>query len=145
MNPEGIAPREHVFYTDHRGRGLEGGLMCPQQPDPVWRAEPDTIAKIAILKAFLDAWFQIFGRSRRDQNLLYVDGFAGPGHYANYSEGSPVAAMKAASEALAASGSAWRAGHIHCAFSELDGRVAAHLKEHLRPFGGNPRLHTHVL
>ena len=62
----------------------------------IWDAEPHTIAKIAILKNYLFAWFQIFGRSRAGQSLLYIDGFAGPGHYTNYNEGSPVAALVAA-------------------------------------------------
>jgi len=110
-----------------------------------WNANPHTLAKIAILKRYLLAWFQIFGRTRTGQDLLYVDGFAGPGHYANHNEGSPVAALVAAREVLAASGSAWKAGDIHCAFIEADRATAAHLNEHLEPFLSTPRLHVRIL
>ena len=39
----------------------------------------------AIMKTYLSPWFKIFGRSRPNQDLLYIDGFAGPGHYVNSS------------------------------------------------------------
>lgn len=79
--------------------------MSPKKLPTVWNAPPHTIAKIEMLRAYLVAWFQILGRSRRGQELLYVDGFAGPGEYSNYSVGSPVAALSAAREALDATGS----------------------------------------
>ena len=45
----------------------------------VWTATEHTKAKIAILKGYLDAWFRILGKTRKNQPILYVDGFAGPG------------------------------------------------------------------
>jgi three-Cys-motif partner protein len=58
----------------------------PQKKLPtIWNAPPHTIAKIEMLRAYLVAWFQILGRSRPGQDLLYVDGFAGPGEYLRFS------------------------------------------------------------
>jgi three-Cys-motif partner protein len=92
--------------------------MSPKQLPTIWRAEPHTIAKIEILTTYLVTWFQILGRSRRNEPILYVDGFAGPGEYTNYPNGSPVAALLAAQQALSLTGSNWIAGDIHCAFIE---------------------------
>jgi len=64
--------------------------MSKQLP-VVWDAELRTVAKIAILKAYLNAWFRILGMKRPGQKILYVDGFAGPGRYRNYDEGSHLA------------------------------------------------------
>ena len=72
----------------------------PPIKEPVWDAAPHTIAKISILENYLLAWFLILGQSRPGQDLLYVDGFAGPGVYTNYDKGSPVAALIAASKAV---------------------------------------------
>ncbi len=51
--------------------------------DTLWTADPHTVAKIAILEAYLVAYFHIMGRSRTKQNqkILCVDGFAGPDQY----------------------------------------------------------------
>ena len=86
----------------------------------VWPALPHTIAKIQILQSYLVAWFQILGRTRRSQDILYVDGFAGPGEYTNYAIGSPLAALNAAKQAMELTGPSWIAGKIHCAFIEAD-------------------------
>jgi three-Cys-motif partner protein len=95
----------------------------------IWKAEPHTIAKIEILKAYLVAWFQIMGRSKRNQNLLYVDGFAGPGEYTNHSEGSPLAALVAAKTAIYRTGNQWIASAVHCAFIEPDRTRFEHLEQ----------------
>lgn len=57
----------------------------------IWPADPHTVAKIEILKNYLNAWFPIIG-SQFDE-VTYVDGFAGPGSYTNHLEGSPIAAL----------------------------------------------------
>lgn len=41
--------------------------MPPKKLPTVWTAPPHTVAKIEMLRAYLVAWFQIFGRSRRGQ------------------------------------------------------------------------------
>lgn len=94
--------------------------MSARPTDVIWKAEPHTIAKIDILEAYLVAYFQILGRTRPNQNLLCVDGFAGPNQYTNRPSGSPTAALNAASTAITNTGTAWRAGKIHFAFVERD-------------------------
>jgi len=84
----------------------------------VWDADAHTIAKIAILKGYLNAWFRILGKTRKGQTILYVDGFAGPGYYTNHSEGSPLAAIHAAKDALRELDKEFIAQKIHCAFIE---------------------------
>jgi three-Cys-motif partner protein len=68
----------------------------------VWAAEPHTLAKLAILKAYLQAWMPILARqvaSRgRDCEVVYVDAFSGPGEYRGGEPGSPLVAIKTAME-----------------------------------------------
>lgn len=59
-----------------------------------WRLAPHTGAKLAILGAYLRAWFPILGRGGFPR-VLYIDGFAGPGRYAGGEDGSPIVALKA--------------------------------------------------
>jgi three-Cys-motif partner protein len=67
----------------------------------VWPAEPHTCAKHAILERYLKAWFPILSQQsrhvhRRTEQILFIDGFAGPGEYTNGQLGSPVIALTAA-------------------------------------------------
>jgi three-Cys-motif partner protein len=67
----------------------------------VWHAEQHTLVKHAILKRYLDAWIPILSRQARrvkraNQEILFIDGFAGPGEYENGEPGSPVIALTAA-------------------------------------------------
>jgi three-Cys-motif partner protein len=117
--------------------------MPPKKLPTVWNARPHTIAKIEMLRAYLVAWFQILGRSRRGQELLYVDGFAGPGEYLNYPNGSPLAALSAAKEALELTGSKWRAGKIHCAFIEADADRCNHLRQKIETIESGRTIETH--
>lgn len=69
----------------------------------VWPAEPHTLAKHAILRRYLDAWFPILSRQSHrlrepSREILFIDGFAGPGEYERGEPGSPVIALKAALE-----------------------------------------------
>lgn len=70
----------------------------------VWAADAHTIAKIAILRSYIEAWLPILATSSK-RPILYVDGFAGPGRYTNYELGSPRAALDAISSSLANIGS----------------------------------------
>jgi len=65
--------------------------------EPIWEAEPHTLAKHQILKKYLDAWFPIMG-SIGDRIVCYIDGFAGPGQYKNGLPGSPIVALRCAQE-----------------------------------------------
>lgn len=62
----------------------------------IWPLEPHTEAKHDILRYYLGAWFPILATTRR--RLLYVDGFAGPGEYEGGKDGSPIIALKVASD-----------------------------------------------
>jgi len=71
-----------------------------------WHADPHTLAKHAILQRYLQAWFPILSRqalvlarqygNAPSREILFIDGFAGPGEYTNGKEGSPLIALKAA-------------------------------------------------
>ena len=59
----------------------------------IWKAEPHTLAKHGILKTYLQAWVAILGNSGYGTELLFVDGFAGPGEYLEGEPGSPIVAV----------------------------------------------------
>lgn len=101
----------------------------PSKKHPkVWKADAHTIAKIKLLSEYLYRWFVILGRSCRNKDLLFVDGFCGPGEYTNHSVGSPIAALREAQRAIVDTGYAWTAGQIHCAFIDEDPERIAHLE-----------------
>jgi three-Cys-motif partner protein len=67
----------------------------------VWSAEPHTLAKHAILREYLKAWMPILARQSNlvrapAREILFVDGFAGPGRYSGGEPGSPIIALDAA-------------------------------------------------
>ena len=110
-----------------------------------WKAEPHTLAKIAMLKAYLHAYFPILGRSKRSRPFLYIDGFAGPGEYTNSPVGSPIAALAAANAAIAQLGEAWTAGGITCVFIEPDPARCEHLSGRIKVLEANPKLTIKVI
>src|SRR5260370_18792199 len=70
-----------------------------------WTADAHTLAKHAIRPRCLEAWFPILSyqasalarkHGTPDREILFVDGFAGPGEYTGGEDGSPVIALKAA-------------------------------------------------
>jgi three-Cys-motif partner protein len=63
--------------------------------ETIWELEPHTRAKHEILKRYLQAWMVILSQSRFPE-LLYVDGFAGPGEYKGGEVGSPIIALDTA-------------------------------------------------
>lgn len=56
--------------------------------------KPHTKAKHFLLQRYLSAWFPILGSGHK--RIVYIDGFAGPGRYAQGEEGSPLIAIRAA-------------------------------------------------
>jgi three-Cys-motif partner protein len=63
----------------------------------VWELQPHTRAKHAILRRYLQAWIPILAQGGF-RNILYIDGFAGPGCYVGGEDGSPIIAIKSALE-----------------------------------------------
>src|SRR6266496_206305 len=106
----------------------------------LWDADPHTIAKIAILKGYLNAWFRVLGKSRKNQVIFYIDGFAGPGRYRNHPEGSPIAVLKAAEGAIRSLGADFVARRLHCAFIESHGERFKVLSAAVAPYEGNPQI-----
>lgn len=106
----------------------------------IWDADPHTIAKIAILKNYLHAWFRILGKTRRNQTLLYVDGFAGPGYYKNHDEGSPLAALNTAVGAVAELGDGFIARSLHCAFIEKEKPRFEAMCEAVEPYANKDKI-----
>jgi three-Cys-motif partner protein len=106
----------------------------------VWEAPAHTIAKIEMLRSYLHAWLSIIGARFARQDLWYIDGFAGPGEYKNFSDGSPVAALKTAEAAIEKTGSRWTAGRVHCVFIEENGERFRHLQQRLATIPENPRI-----
>ena len=68
------------------------------KPKDLWNAEPHTLAKIEIVRRYLFLRNLILGS--QNPRLVYIDGFAGPGRYLNSAQGSPIAALAAAKDAL---------------------------------------------
>ncbi len=69
----------------------------------IWDADPHTLAKHKILKAYLQAWMPILTRQSgklpgggSSKGVIYVDGFAGPGIYNGNEPGSPIIAIDVA-------------------------------------------------
>ena len=94
----------------------------------IWPAEPHTLAKHGILRTYLKAWAAILSRSRRNtaDDLLFVDGFAGPGEYTGGELGSPLVAI----DAIARHEGSF-AKPVRMQFIESDHKRWAHLKQKL--------------
>ena len=61
----------------------------------IWELEPHTRAKHEILRRYLQAWTPILIRGGFPE-ILYIDGFAGPGRYSKGEDGSPIIALRSA-------------------------------------------------
>ena len=62
--------------------------------ETLWKIEPHTQAKHEILRRYLGAWFGIMGPI--NPNILFIDGFCGPGKYVDGEAGSPIIALQTA-------------------------------------------------
>ena len=85
-----------------------------------------TLGKHLVLRRYLEAWYPILGKY--NDNIAFIDGFAGPGEYVGGEEGSPVIAMKA----FANHRSTIRAT-VNFWFIEADRRRAEHLERVVAP------------
>src|SRR5438445_12315710 len=96
-------------------------MAAPRQT--IWELEAHTRAKHEILRRYLQAWMPILSQGRFPE-MLYIDGFAGPGQYEGGEAGSPIIALDTAlgfKPALRAK--------VHFLFIEKDDDRAAHLRE----------------
>ena len=91
----------------------------------VWEIEPHTRAKHAILRRYLQAWTPILTLGGFPE-VVYVDGFAGPGRYSAGEDGSPVIALRVALDLHAEGGIDAR---IRFLFVEKDPERARMLEE----------------
>lgn len=58
----------------------------------IWKIDPHTEAKHAILRKYLDAWLPIL--TKHIPKVVFIDGFAGPGEYIDGKDGSPIIAIR---------------------------------------------------
>lgn len=96
-------------------------MAAPRQT--IWPLEPHTRAKHELLKRYLQAWMVILSQGRFPE-ILYIDGFAGPGQYAGGEAGSPIIALDTAlgfQPPLTA--------NVHFLFVEERGDRADHLRQ----------------
>lgn len=90
--------------------------------ETIWQLEPHTRAKHEILRRYLQAWMIILSQGRFPE-ILYIDGFAGPGEYKGGEIGSPIIALDTAL--------AYRPplqAKVNFLFVEKDATRAAHLQ-----------------
>ena len=59
----------------------------------LWPLEDHTVGKHEVLRHYLDAWLPIM--LSRNERVLFIDAFAGPGEYSGGERGSPVVALDA--------------------------------------------------
>lgn len=90
----------------------------------IWEAEPHTLAKHDILKRYLQAWFPII--DSWSDNMIYFDGFCGPGIYKGGETGSPIIALREA-----ANHSRKLTGNVSFIFSDTDHRRIKNLEEEI--------------
>jgi three-Cys-motif partner protein len=96
-------------------------VAAPRQT--VWPLKPHTRAKHAILTRYLQAWIVILSQGEFPE-ILYIDGFAGPGEYKGGEAGSPIIALDTALEH-----NRRLKAKLHFLFVEKDDRRADHLRK----------------
>ncbi len=98
-------------------------MAAPKQT--IWGLEPHTRAKHEILRRYLQAWMVILSQGKFPE-ILYIDGFAGPGEYSRGEAGSPIIALDTAlgyKPPLAAK--------VHFLFVEKESDRADHLRKQI--------------
>lgn len=71
-------------------------MTDPHAGQVTWPIEDHTIAKHRLLESYLGAWLPIL--ATQSKGLNYFDGFSGPGEYSGGEEGSPVIALRTATQ-----------------------------------------------
>ncbi len=99
-----------------------------------WPRPEQTAGKHLVLRHYLSGWLPILGSQHR--RLLLVDGFAGPGEYADGWRGSPVIALDCVRGHREVG--RLKGVEVLCLFVESDLRAAQHLKRVLKTRPSNP-------
>lgn len=110
-------------------------------PKILWSIDEQTEGKHLLLRSYLDGWFPILGSF--NGRLLFIDGFAGPGEYANGEKGSPLVALESVRQHKKAG--RLRNVEVVFAFIEADEARADHLKALLDQQLPIRRASAHVL
>ncbi len=95
-----------------------------QPKKTLWPLDPHTRGKHLVLKRYLDAWLPIM--SAWNGRILFIDGFSGPGEYAEGEEGSSIIALRALCEHSAKQRFSAEIGFI---FIEKEPDRVAHLSD----------------
>lgn len=120
--------------------------MPSKKPKTLWSAPPHTLAKLAILRNYLFAYFSILGRSTEpSREILYVDGFAGPNEYTDHPRGSPTVAVTTAAAAITKLGANWRAKGVNCVFVDHEEWIVKHCRRKLAELPEYARVRHEVL
>ena len=93
----------------------------PIKTETLWPLDPHTEMKHTILRKYLNAWIPILSSTGND--LIYIDGFAGPGEYPNGEPGSPFIALDALKNQVVKI-----KGRVHFVFIEKEKDRCDHLK-----------------
>lgn len=102
---------------------------------------PHTAAKHKILRKYLDAWLPILGAGRwAADDLVLIDGFAGPGRYQWGEEGSPLIMLRAYREHTAS-----LTARSHFFFIEERGCRCRHLSDEIANLESPPLVEVEVI
>ena len=94
-----------------------------------WQLEDHTLGKHRVLENYMEAWPPKLLRDSRQ--VLFIDGFAGPGEYSKGEEGSPIIALRSLTDHSAYSR---MRGQITFIFIEKEPARAEHLEGVVRSY-----------
>ncbi|MCY4082250.1 MAG: three-Cys-motif partner protein TcmP [Caldilineaceae bacterium] len=94
-----------------------------------WQLEDHTLGKHRVLRNYMDAWLPKMLQYRRQ--VLFIDGFAGPGEYRDGEDGSPIIALKSLIEHSA---NKRMRGQINFVFIEKELDRKGHLEKTIEPY-----------
>jgi three-Cys-motif partner protein len=123
---------------------VAGEVALVNDQNVAWPAEPHTLAKIELVRSYLEAWLRIIGRTFKRKPILYIDGFAGPGIYSGGEKGSPIAALRAASRSVAIARDKWQAGDVFVELIEKDRQSVSTLRDQVVQVRLHERVHVSI-
>lgn len=101
--------------------------MTSPADDEEWQYESHMESKHDILAYYLPLWCKIHGASKR--NLVYWDGFAGRGDYAEGERGSPLIAMEVSHQCATKRVRKDKSINLHCIFVEREKENYLYLRD----------------